>query len=92
MGCEHPNRSGDQLCVDCPRRLQNRCPVCDKPFMYLPFRDEVEQREDGLYIHARCRVVVTEVCPACLVALFPTSGGKLQCRACGYLRTCCDTV
>jgi len=38
------------------------------------------------------KVTRTEICPACLIPLEPTSGGKLQCRACGYLRTCCDTV
>lgn len=29
-------------------------------------------------------------CPQCDYFLDPTSGGKWQCRRCGYLITCCD--
>jgi NMD protein affecting ribosome stability and mRNA decay len=31
-----------------------------------------------------------QVCPNCDVVLEKTSGGKLQCRRCGFLLTCCD--
>lgn len=33
-----------------------------------------------------------ERCPGCGTELSPTSGGKKQCRGCGFLLTCCDTV
>lgn len=31
-----------------------------------------------------------EICPGCDTELTPTSGGKKQCRGCGFLLTCCD--
>lgn len=36
-----------------PSKGQSRCPVCSKPFMYWPIRDEVVLR-DGQYVHDRC--------------------------------------
>ena len=33
-----------------------------------------------------------DLCPGCDTELSMTSGGKKQCRRCGFLLTCCDTV
>jgi hypothetical protein len=37
-----------------------------------------------------CRPV--DLCIQCDIPMHPTSGGKRQCRQCGALQTCCDTV
>lgn len=78
--------------------VQGRCAVCGGPFFYEIDVRTVKMRDDGQWVHIACTgcncagCTWRETCPGCDVELQPTSGGKKQCRRCGYLLTCCDTV
>jgi hypothetical protein len=58
--------------------------------------DHPHRPEDRLCVDCVRRVTAgtarMDLCPACFFAMEKTSGGKMQCRACGFLLTCCDTV
>lgn len=77
--CVHPDRPLDQLCVDCPRK---RCPECGGKGYFMPGQRDCP----GCFGSGSS----FGWCPGCSLPLHPTSGGKLQCRGCGYLVTCCE--
>lgn len=83
--------------------LSTRCAACGGPFIYqVDERTAVNQADGdaGQWLHVACLATAVEckgcawqdLCPGCDVELSMTSGGKKQCRRCGFLLTCCDTV
>ena len=80
--------------------VSTHCAACGGDFIYQVDERTAVNKTDGDWVHVACLATAVEckgcewqdLCPGCDTELSMTSGGKKQCRRCGFLLTCCDTV